>query len=144
MWQSHSEKRLVAWADLRNSCKENPNLDEVITIIHNWWQQAPMVLRYLHCDLVDDWPDPWDLIAENTYCSLAKCLGMCYTIRMLARQDIDNVCILEIDNNDYIVQVNNGLYCLNWNVDKVVNMKQLENIEITRNIDSAVFAHKIR
>jgi hypothetical protein len=144
MWQSHSEKRLVAWADLRNSCKENPNLDEVITIIHNWWQQAPMVLRYLHCDLVDDWPDPWDLIAENTYCSLAKCLGMCYTIRMLARQDIDNVCILEIDNNDYIVQVNKGLYCLNWNIDKVVNMKQLENIEITRNIDSAVFAHKIR
>ena len=144
MWQSHSEKRLVAWADLRNSCKENPNLDEVITTIHDWWQQAPMVLRYLHCDLVDDWPDPWDLIAENTYCSLAKCLGMCYTIRMLARQDVDNVCILEIDNNDYIVQVNNGLYCLNWNVDKVVNMKQLENIEITRNIDSAVFAHKIR
>ena len=144
MWQGHSEKRLVAWADLRNSCKENPNLDEVITIIHNWWQQAPMVLRYLHCDLVDDWPDPWDLIAENTYCSLAKCLGMCYTIRMLARQDIDNVCILEIDNNDYIVQVNKGLYCLNWNIDKVVNMKQLENIEITRNIDSAVFAHKIR
>jgi hypothetical protein len=144
MWQSHSEKRLVAWADLRNSCKENPNLDEVITIIHDWWQQAPMVLRYLHCDLVDDWPDPWDLIAENTYCSLAKCLGMCYTIRMLGRQDIDNVCILEIDNNDYIVQVNKGLYCLNWNIDKVVNMKQLENIEITRNIDSAVFAHKIR
>ena len=144
MWQSHPEKRLVAWADLRNSCKENPNLEEVITTIHDWWQQAPMVLRYLHCDLVDDWPDPWDLIAENTYCSLAKCLGMCYTIRMLGRQDVDDVCILEIDNNDYIVQINNGLYCLNWNIDKVVNMKQLENIEITRNIDSAVFAHKIR
>ena len=69
---------------------------------------------------------------------------MCYTIRMLGRQDVDDVCILEIDNNDYIVQINNGLYYLNWNVDKVVNMKQLENIEITRNIDSAVFAHKIR
>ena len=144
MWQSHSEKRLVAWADLRNSCKENPNLDEMITIIHDWWQQAPMVLRYLHCDLVNDWPDPWDLIAENTYCSLAKCLGMCYTICMLDRQDVDDVCILEIDNNDYIVRLNKGLYCLNWNIDKVVNMKQLENIEITRNIDSAVFAHKIR
>ena len=144
MWQSHSEKRLVAWADLRNSCKENPSLDEVITTIHDWWQQAPMVLHYLHCDLVDDWPDPWDLIAENTYCSLAKCLGMCYTIRMLGRQDVDDVCILEIDNNDYIVRLNKGLYCLNWNIDKVVNMKQLENIEITRNIDSAVFAHKIR
>ena len=62
---------------------------------------------------------------------------------MLERQDVDNVCILEVDNNDYIVQVNNGLYCLNWNVNKIVNMK-LEEIEITRNIDSAVFAHKIR
>lgn len=143
MWQGHPEKRLVAWADLRNSCKENPNLGEVITIIHDWWQQAPMVLRYLHCDLIKDWPDPWDLIAENTYCGLAKCLGMCYTICMLERQDVDNVCILEVDNNDYIVQVNNGLYCLNWNVNKIVNMK-LEEIEITRNIDSAVFAHKIR
>ena len=83
-------------------------------------------------------------MARPFYCSLAKCLGMCYTIRMLGRQDVDDVCILEIDNNDYIVQINNGLYCLNWNIDKVVNMKQLENIEITRNIDSAVFAHKIR
>jgi hypothetical protein len=63
---------------------------------------------------------------------------------MLDRQDVDDVCILEIDNNDYIVRLNKGLYCLNWNIDKVVNMKQLENIEITRNIDSAVFAHKIR
>ena len=62
---------------------------------------------------------------------------------MLERQDVDNVCILEVDNNDYIVQVNNGLYILNWNVNKIVNMK-LEEIEITRNIDSAVFAHKIR
>ena len=65
MWQGHPEKRLVAWADLRNSCKENPNLGEVITIIHDWWQQAPMVLRYLHCDLIEDWPDPWDLILRS-------------------------------------------------------------------------------
>jgi hypothetical protein len=144
MWQSHSEKRLAAWVDLRNSCKDNPNIEEVITNIHDWWQHAPMVLRYLHCDLINDWPDPWDLIAENTYCDLAKCLGMCYTICMLERQDINLVCITEIDNNDYIVQVNNGIYTLNWNVDKIVNMKTLDNIKITRNIDSAMFAQKIR
>jgi len=144
MWQSHTEKRLAAWVDLRNSCKDNPNIEQVITSIHNWWHQAPMVMRYLHCDLVEDWPDPWDLIAENTYCSLAKCLGMCYTICMLERQDITSVSIVEIDNNDYIVQVNNGLYTLNWNVDNVVNMKTLDNPKITRHIDSAMFVHKIR
>jgi len=144
MWHSHSEKRLAAWVDLRNSCKNNPDIKQVVTSIHDWWQQAPMVLRYLHYDLVEDWPDPWDLLAKNTYCSLAKCLGICYTMCMLERQDLYDVCISEIDNNDYIVQVNNGLYTLNWNVDKVVNMKLLDKPKITRNIDSAMFKHKIR
>jgi len=69
---------------------------------------------------------------------------MCYTICMLERQDITSVSIVEIDNNDYIVQVNNGLYTLNWNVDNVVNMKTLDNPKITRHIDSAMFVHKIR
>jgi len=144
MWLSHPEQRLIAWANLRNECKDNPNLESVITNIHEWWQQAPMVLRYLHTDLVKEWPDPWELIAENTYCSLAKCLGMCYTICMLDRQDISVLCISEIDNNDYIVLVNNGLYMLNWNVNEVVNITLLEKHKVTKNIDSAVFAHKIR
>jgi len=144
MWQSHIDKRLVSWVDLRNSCKENHNLEKVIITIHNWWQQAPMVLRYLHTDLIDEWPDPWELIAENTYCSLAKCLGMCYTVRMLERQDIHNLCISEVDNNDYIVQVNHGLYTMNWNVDSVVNMTLEDKSKITKNIDSAVFVDKIR
>ena len=144
MWQSHPEQRLIAWVNLRDACKDNPKLEDMITKIHNWWQQAPMVLRYLHTDLIDEWPDPWELIAENTYCSLAKCLGMCYTIRMLDRQDIHNLCISEVNNNDYIVQVNNGLYTMNWNVDSVVNMTLEDKSKITKNIDSAVFVDKIR
>lgn len=144
MWQSHPDRRLIAWANLRNECKDNPNLEAVITNIHDWWQQAPMVLRYLHTDLIDAWPDPWELIAENTYCGLAKCLGMCYTVRMLDRQDIHNLCISEVNNNDYIVQVNNGLYVLNWNVDSVVNMTLEDKSKITKNIDSAMFVDKIR
>ena len=144
MWQGHSEKRLVAWVDLRTTCKKIPDLAQVITNIHDWWQQAPMVMHYLHWDLVRDWPDPWDLIAENTYCDLAKCLGMCYTIHMLERQDINTICIQETSDNDYIVQVNNGLYVLNWNVDNIVNMGLIDSLEINRSMDSAVFAHKIR
>tara|TARA_E500000178_G_scaffold286845_1_gene288777 strand:- start:1017 stop:1451 length:435 start_codon:yes stop_codon:yes gene_type:complete len=144
MWQSHPERRLIAWVNLRNECKDNPNLESVITSIHDWWQQAPMVLRYLHTDLIDKWPDPWELIAENTYCSLAKCLGMCYTVCMLDREDIHNLCISEVNSNDYIVQVNNGLYTMNWNVDSVVNMTLEDKSKITKNIDSDVFVDKIR
>jgi len=63
---------------------------------------------------------------------------------MLDRQDISSLCISEIDNNDYIVQVNNGLYVLNWNVNEIVNITLLENHKFTKNIDSAMFVHKIR
>jgi len=52
--------------------------------------------------------------------------------------------ILIVYQNYYIVQVNNGLYTLNWNVDNVVNMTLKDIQKLTRNIDSAMFVHKIR
>jgi hypothetical protein len=51
---------------------------------------------------------------------------------------------LDIIKSDYIVQVSTILYTLYWNEDKLVNMKTLDNPKITRNIDSAMFVHKIR
>jgi len=69
---------------------------------------------------------------------------MCYTVRMLDRQDIHHLCISEVNNNDYIVQVNNGLYTMNWNVDSLVNMTLEDKSKITKNIDSAMFVDKIR
>jgi hypothetical protein len=33
---------------------------------------------------------------------------------------------------------------LNWNVDEIVNITLLENHKFTKNIDSAMFIHKIR
>ena len=51
--------------------------------------------------------------------------------------------ILIVYQNYYIVQVNNGLYTLNWMVDNTVNMTLKDIQKLTRNIDSAMFAHKI-
>ena len=51
--------------------------------------------------------------------------------------------ILIVYQNYYIVQVNNGLYTLNLKVDNTVNRTLKEFQKLTRNIDSAMFAHKI-
>ena len=144
MWQRHSQTRLIAWADLRNQCKLEPDLDTVINTIHSWWQHAPLVLHYLHWDLVKDWPDPWDLIAENTYCDLAKCLGISYTILMLDRTDINSLSIQETKENEYIVSLNQGKYILNWDVGQVLNINSTNSLKIARSMDSAMFKNKIR
>ena len=144
MWQRHSQTRLIAWADLRNQCKLEPDLDTVINTIHNWWQHAPLVLHYLHWDLVKDWPNPWDLIAENTYCDLAKCLGISYTILMLDRTDINSLSIQETKENEYIVSLNQGKYILNWDVGQVLNINSTNSLKIARSMDSAMFKNKIR
>ena len=98
----------------------------------------------MHWDLVKDWPDPWDLIAENTYCDLAKCLGISYTILMLDRTDINSLSIQETKENEYIVSLNQGKYILNWDVGQVLNINSTNNLEITRSMDSAMFNNKIR
>jgi len=59
-------------------------------------------------------------------------------------QKSDTYAILIVYQNYYIVQMINGLYTQNWNVDNTVNMTLKDNQKLTSNIDSAMFVHTIR
>ena len=144
MWEHRPEQQLIAWASLREETKHEENLDIVINSIHTWWQRAPTKLRYLHWTLPEEWPNPWDLVADDLYCELAKCLGISYTILMLDRNDISDLCIQETDESSYIVSVNQGKYILNWDVTRVLNINSTDTINIKSSMDSAMFAHNIR
>ena len=67
---------------------ENLDIQTVCIQTDQWWQQAPLVNHYLHPIDLPKWPNPWELLVENTYCTLARGLGMCYTLLLL---DIDNI-----------------------------------------------------
>lgn len=81
-FQVDFDYRLRSWARLRQEIQDQ-SLETQCVAIDKWWQQAPLVNHYLHWNDKDNWPEPWELLSENTYCTLARALGMCYTLLLI-------------------------------------------------------------
>ena len=142
MWPDRYEDRLAAWCQLRQDNQTN-SLEQALLNINDWWQQCPWIPYYLHWDDMEQWPDPWDLLADNYFCSLAKALGIVYTIHMLSRPDITcTELATNADSADNLVLVNKGKYILNWEAERLLNITSPE-INITRSVDSQAITKKI-
>ncbi len=122
IFQLNYEARLSDWYDLRVRL-EDSSLEEKCVEIDKWWQKAPLVTHHLHILDSENWPDPWQLLVENTYCEVARALGMCYTLLLL---DVDNVEMVEATDNTgndvVIVLVDNAKYVMNYYPDMVLSI----------------------
>jgi hypothetical protein len=108
----------------------------VLATIQKWWQRAPWRAYYLHWDDRENWPDPWQLLADNQYCDLARALGMLYTIKLLDRADCADAVMVAADQGN-LVLVDGGKYIMNWTEDQIVNMAS-NKITIQRSLESAI------
>ena len=97
------------------------DVQSVLIKINSYWFQTPWSAYHLHWDDQKDWPDPWQLLSDNIYCPLARGLGIMYTIAMLDREDLQDVCMIEYQS-DNLVLVNGEKYILNWDPDQVLNI----------------------
>lgn len=120
MWPSHFHQRLDAWTRLRFQAAQLP-VDQALLAINQWWFRAPWTPYHLHWDDQADWPDPWQLLDDNIYCSLARALGIVYTITLLDRKDITDAVLSEFDS-DNLVLVEDRKYILNWDSSEIVNI----------------------
>ena len=82
IFQLKYDARLRSWNELRTTLADS-DIKIKCTEIDNWWQNAPLVTHHLHPHDIDNWPDPWELLSENTYCEVARALGMCYTLHLI-------------------------------------------------------------
>ena len=114
VFQLNYDARLRSWYDLRTQI-EPLDLRAKCLEIDSWWQQAPLVNHHLHPTDIQNWPGPWELLVDNTYCTLARGLGMYYTLLLTGVKAIDFV--LGKDDNDEdvsLVMVDNAKYILNY------------------------------
>lgn len=133
---------MAAWYHLREANQTNP-LEQCLLSVNDWWQRCPWVPYYLHWDDMDDWPDPWDLLSDNHFCSLAKALGIVYTLHMIERSDITCVELaVNGDSADNLVLVNKGKYILNWSEGQLLNITS-PVVNIKRSVDSRAVTKKI-
>jgi hypothetical protein len=142
VFQLNYEHRLKSWYDLRTKI-ENLDIQTVCIQTDQWWQQAPLVNHYLHPIDLPKWPNPWELLVENTYCTLARGLGMCYTLLLL---DIDNIEYkLGKDDRDEdvaIVLVDNAKYTMNYWPNSVLSTN-LTEFKLSETIDISKIKNKL-
>lgn len=124
MWHQNYHDRLSAWVRLREAC-QSQTLSLCVSSIHQWWRASPWQPYYLHWDDRASWPDPWQLLADNVFCDVARALGMLYTLHLLDRPDCVDVRMLEAEQGN-LVLVQGGKYIMNWTSDIIVNIQSIE------------------
>lgn len=120
MWSKTFSGRLSQWTDLRVRVSSLP-VDQCLEQVNAWWFNAPWSNFYLHWDDRNTWPDPWQLLHDNIYCSLARGLGVMYTITLLDRADLENAVLVEV-GADNLVLIDGGQYVLNHSADQITGI----------------------
>jgi hypothetical protein len=141
-FQSSYDSRLQSWYNLRNQIKHY-DLSQQCIEIDKWWQRAPLINHYLHPTDLPNWPGPWELLVENTYCTLARGLGMCYTLLLMKITDIEYVLAKDNQGEEVpLVLVDNAKYILNYWPDTVIS-NNLQEFNIVSKLDIKTINNKI-
>lgn len=120
MFSDTYERRLQAWHDFRNTLEDSETPLEDTT---NFYKDCPRVS--INTDPYDNstWPDPWQLVYENTYCEFCILLGICYSLQLTERFSRDSFEIhitldKEKSQTNYLLYVND--WCIGYDYDSPV------------------------
>lgn len=130
MFQLPTEARLRAWRDFRLAIDAKP-FEQALQSTVELWHVAPFTPYYLDPEDHQNWPSPWQLIEENIYCDIAKCLGIMYTVLLTRHgQNLDvELRMYQNKNNNHeynLAWFNQGKYIANLIDQAVVNKTQLD------------------
>lgn len=142
IWKEGFNKRLVYWNQFRDSLADL-EFEQALFDTNQWWAKAPWIQYNLHWDDLDKWPDPWQLLEDNRWCNLAKCLGISYTIIMSEHvKNAENFSIIEYEGQD-LVQFDDGKYVLNYSQERIVNI-HIDSSKIKKTFNADQLIDKIK
>jgi hypothetical protein len=128
MFQLRPEDRLRSWREFRSSI-DLLSAEEALLRTADLWAHAPFVPYNLDPDTPETWPDPWTLLLENTYCDVAKCLGIVYTMSLTQHKISVEFRQYEDPKTRYVYNLawfDQGKYILNMVDRETVNKKQFD------------------
>jgi hypothetical protein len=136
------ETRMQSWATFRNQLAKLP-IDQQCIEVDRYWQRVPLINHYLHPDFMHEWPNPWQLLSDNTYCYYARALGMIYTLLLLGNKDIALVEAKDDNSNEVVlVLVDDAKYVLNYWPETVVN-NHITDFVIIKELDISPLLSKL-
>jgi hypothetical protein len=136
------ETRLRSWSRLRDLLVKC-DFEKICIDVDKFWQLVPTSNHYLHPDFIKDWPDPWQLLFDNTYCNYSRALGMIYTLILLGINKLELVEAVDDNSNEVVlVLVDDAKYVLNYWPGTVVN-NHISDFTITKILDISPLYSKI-
>jgi hypothetical protein len=134
VFQSGFDERLRDWKNLRLIIR-GESLDKACVHVDDWWQRVPLVNHHIHWADQNSWPDPWTLLSENTYCTLTRAIGICYTLLMSDITDVELAQASDPYGDEYdIVLVGHAKYVLNYHPGTVLS-NNFTDFKIIRKLD---------
>jgi hypothetical protein len=133
IWSHLFEDRLSDWNDLRKYCQDLP-LRDCLLAVNDWWMNAPLSTQHIAWEDWDEWPNPWDLLSDNTWCELTRSIGIVYTLGLLFRDDIESVYIID-SNEGIVVEVLSAKYFLGYCYSDL-NAIDIQDIVVDRRINA--------
>jgi hypothetical protein len=132
MWNLDTQGRLSAWRNFRETIS-SLSLYEAVHETNSFWNTATISNPYYTQDIKKDWPNPWQLVADNHYDNLAKGLGICYTIALSRSENCEFRCYnnRKRSANYNLAWIDNGKYVLNFDLSIRVNRELEELTEST-------------
>ena len=79
MFDKKLEERMFLWRQFRDTLEtsKDPIQDTI-----DFYSRAPACTFAADPFTSSTWPDPWELLEENNYCSFVKILAICYTLQL--------------------------------------------------------------
>lgn len=135
--------RLKEWKNLRLIIRTQ-SLENACVAVDKWWQQCPLINHHLHPNDAENWPDPWTILSDNTYCTLTRAIGICYTLLLSDIYDLNLVQALDNQGQDHnLVLVSNAKYVLNFYPNSVLSTN-LEEFKILKILDLNILHKHIK
>lgn len=142
VFQSNYDHRLRDWRQLRTRI-QSLTLAEQCVEIDRWWQQVPFVNHHLSWNDTSNWPDPWTLLSENTYCLLTRAVGMCYTLLMSDVTEIELVHASDSQCEEHYLVLVESKYVLNYWPNTVLTNK-IADFTLKRQLSTTHLKNKIQ
>ena len=131
-----SEERLKCWRKMRLELlrKDLSDLDH-LKIVAEWWAKCPISYqRTIDPYSSENWPSGWELIHDGNFCRSLIGLGMEQSLLLReGRWNSDRIKLSYIDDNkemDYLAPIVDDTYILNYSLNEVVLLNEIENITI--------------
>ena len=128
------EYRLAAWHQFRTLVERD---ESPFTKVINYWNAVPLSSRNVDPYDQSTWPDPWEMIEENSFCEFTKLLAVAYTLQLTKRfANSDLVFKIGVDNRlsrlYYMLLVDDQIIGLDDDKSMYVMEQEPENMHLQK------------